>query len=372
MKTRVLLNTVLGSLFLLSVSLLYSQSCTQCDNTGDPPGTYASEIGQGTTASGDHSFAGGFNAEASGHLSFAFGGSAVATGTHSAALGVGCSSTNSSSFAIGAFANANATRSIVIGHGMGSGIPLENNISHSIMLGIGSDLPTVFIGDGSGVGSTGKVGIGNVTEPQAKLHIKADDNEIASVFIEPHMFTGGESTRLRLGTMDYGISAGYGRLYFNTGGNYIFHSDNANVGIGTYSPHARLQVNGNIYIEDENSGLILKSPDGQCWQISVNNDGTLNTNAIDCDQITESKQNIQSQSEIIRIYPNPARDEINIESVANCTAEIRDMNGVLLLQKKMTNGNNSISLKNLRKGYYLLTVSDQNQVVLATEKIVKQ
>jgi len=45
-----------------------------------------------------------------------------------------------------------------------------------MMIGFKSNLPTFFVGESSGVNRTGKIGIGNVTSPAAKLHIKADDN----------------------------------------------------------------------------------------------------------------------------------------------------------------------------------------------------
>lgn len=45
-----------------------------------------------------------------------------------------------------------------------------------------------------------------------------------------------------------------------------------NVGIGTENPNSKLQVaDGDIFIEDINSGVIMKSPDGQCWRMTVSN-----------------------------------------------------------------------------------------------------
>ncbi|MCO5266774.1 MAG: hypothetical protein M9948_12990 [Lentimicrobium sp.] len=45
-----------------------------------------------------------------------------------------------------------------------------------------------------------------------------------------------------------------------------------NVGIGTIEPSAKLQVaNGDIFIEDIDRGIIMKSPDGHCWRGILNN-----------------------------------------------------------------------------------------------------
>lgn len=56
-----------------------------------------------------------------------------------------------------------------------------------------------------------------------------------------------------------------------------------NIGIGTSNPHSKLHLSeGDLYIEQINSGIIMKSPDGQCWKITVNNDGSLSTQNISC------------------------------------------------------------------------------------------
>ncbi|MBL0006680.1 MAG: hypothetical protein IPP25_05680 [Saprospiraceae bacterium] len=56
-----------------------------------------------------------------------------------------------------------------------------------------------------------------------------------------------------------------------------------NVGIGTQTPSARVQVaGGDVYIQDIDNGVIMKSPDGGCWRLTVNNDGTIKTSAITC------------------------------------------------------------------------------------------
>lgn len=49
---------------------------------------------------------------------------------------------------------------------------------------------------------------------------------------------------------------------------------NGNVGVGVISPTAKLQVAGDIYSSTVSSGLILKSPNGSCWKVTVDNTGT--------------------------------------------------------------------------------------------------
>jgi len=60
-------------------------------------------------------------------------------------------------------------------------------------------------------------------------------------------------------------------------------TDSGNIGIGTADTKERLQVsNGDIYIEDISSGVIMKSPDGNCWKGTLDNTGILNFVATTC------------------------------------------------------------------------------------------
>lgn len=85
------------------------------------------------------------------------------------------------------------------------------------------------------------------------------------------------------------FTAANGDLRFTTGGfaNEIYERMrvdlNGNIGIGTSIPAAKLQVaNGDIYIQDVSRGVIMKSPDGSCWRMTVNNTGTPVFNKIPC------------------------------------------------------------------------------------------
>ena len=65
-----------------------------------------------------------------------------------------------------------------------------------------------------------------------------------------------------------------GRLFIEKGGN---------VGLSTINPKSKLHLSqGDIFIEDINSGVIMKSPNGQCWRMSVSNSGQSEFTAITC------------------------------------------------------------------------------------------
>ncbi len=85
-------------------------------------------------------------------------------GTAALALGSANTVRGQGSIAIGSYLTAGADGAIVIGSGdfedEGS---LTNNIENSLMVGFNSDVPTLFVGAGSGLGTFGKVGIGTTT-----------------------------------------------------------------------------------------------------------------------------------------------------------------------------------------------------------------
>jgi hypothetical protein len=329
--------------------------CFECLTSGE----YASTIGMYDTAAGNYSFAGGYRVRNDGDISFAFGRYNTVWG--------------SSSVVLGNFLETATTSAMIIGIGAGVDNKLINPVHNSLMIGFGSNKPTFFVGP-CGPGYTGKIGIGDVTDPQAKLHIKGDQDEQASIFIEPYTFGGSYDAELWMGTSDYGLRAAYGKMYFNTGGNYIFNSTDANVGIGVINPLAKLQVNGDVFIDDENSGIILKSPDGQCWKIMVSNNGELTTTSINCDLTTGETEFNQPQKEIIRIYPNPTENKITIENTFTSPvfAMVRDINGTLLITQKLQPGNNEINLENMATGYFLVTILNNENQVITSEKVMKK
>ncbi|MDD4742934.1 MAG: hypothetical protein PHY20_15375, partial [Bacteroidales bacterium] len=134
----------------------------------------------------------------------------------------------------------------IIGDG-GIDTTLTNNVEYSLVVGFNSNLPTLHVGPSAGPGTTGRIGIGNITAPTAKLHIKADINEDAAIMLQP---TGSAYTaRIFFGDNNHSISAkAGGNLVFKTGSGNHFVFNNGRVGIGTNAPTQTLDVQGTLRV----------------------------------------------------------------------------------------------------------------------------
>jgi len=56
-----------------------------------------------------------------------------------------------------------------------------------------------------------------------------------------------------------------------------------NVGIGNIAPKTRLHVtNGKVYVESNGQGVIMKSPNGSCFELTVSDSGALTVTALAC------------------------------------------------------------------------------------------
>ena len=79
-----------------------------------------------------------------------------------------------------------------------------------------------------------------------------------------------------------GTTSTDGNIRFITNGTDVMRIDeNQNVGIGVTTPASKLEVDGgDIEIDDSASGLILRSPNGTRYRITVDNAGNLSTSTV--------------------------------------------------------------------------------------------
>ena len=179
------------SIVTLSCLLFSVGAMAQAYSSGGGSATgYKSTLGNQNTASGNYSFAAGWGCQATGQTSIALGYYSKAEGLNSMALGM--------------YARSQNAYGITIGRGLSSTKPLSNTTS-GIMLGMYSNVPTLYISPSSGENRTGKVAIGNVTSPLAKLHIAGDGVENADILLAS---TGTNKSIIQFRNSDNNITVG--------------------------------------------------------------------------------------------------------------------------------------------------------------------
>ncbi|MFA5418285.1 MAG: hypothetical protein WC341_07495 [Bacteroidales bacterium] len=230
-KTTVLLLTIL---MIISLTKLFGQECISCVENNTGVSKYANAMGRNNVATGYYSSAMGRYNQAKGNASLSLGFANYSIGEYSTTIGSYLKSVGNNSF--------------VIGSGL-ENLPLTNNIANSIMFGGVSNLPTLIVTGSSGMGTTGMIGIGNTGFPLYKLHLKADMEELAAMFIEPFRWDDGTSpvggggdingttafsnsgAYLLLGNQLHGIGAKRNTgLIFSTESYYVFNDGFLKIG----------------------------------------------------------------------------------------------------------------------------------------------
>ena len=236
-------------------------SNAQVNATNCNPQNNGSAIGLNTTATGNNSFASGKSTIANETNSLAFGFNSYATGSNSMAIGYRCTSDHLRSYSFGAYAHStaanamsignfitsNAEYAMVIGKGNNPNLFLVNNYDNSLMIGFNSSKPTFFVEGALSTIKTGRIGIGDVTSPQAKLHIRGDEGENVELFLEP---TGTHTVaQISLGDQEHYIQKNEDNLYFqmDKGGHFSFLNGYLTIGGNTVSPSGNMmEIDGDV------------------------------------------------------------------------------------------------------------------------------
>nr|NQU90718.1 T9SS type A sorting domain-containing protein [Bacteroidota bacterium] len=177
------------------------------------------------------------------------------------------------------------------------------------------------------------------------------------------------------GTSANSIKAAKGvGLSFKTEKDFLFNE--GNVGIGTNNPIGKLQVSGgDIFIEDINSGIIMKSPDGQCWRGKLDNSGQLHFEQIDCDDLLVGVvDSSPGNSPLINIYPNPTGNRVVVlmeKTFAGTHLEVTNLNGTKFYVEKIENSEFTIDLTRYASGIYVFNIIGLDGKLIASKKIIK-
>jgi hypothetical protein len=140
------------------------------------------------------------------------------------------------------------------------------------------------------------------------------------------------------------------------------------VGIGTAAPTSKLEVLGSIKSSGANSSLILISPNGSEWEVTIDNNGNLIT--------SPSSSIAENEESQVSIYPNPSDDFVIIdfydENHSEIVVELYDISGKMVYMRKYTNsGNIKLNLTGYKSGSYIAKIKSEDGEIIATEKIVK-
>ncbi|NOU47428.1 MAG: T9SS type A sorting domain-containing protein [Bacteroidales bacterium] len=149
-----------------------------------------------------------------------------------------------------------------------------------------------------------------------------------------------------------------------------------NVGIGTTKPLAKLQIaDGDIYLSDIHKGIIMKSPDGNCWRGTLNVDGQLIFEQILCPENVITYNPVQPISEKVEIFPNPAQNSVVINILdsesKNASYSLFNTNGQVIDYGRINNSNHVLDISKLDSGIYLIKVSDKKGNLIGSNKIIK-
>jgi hypothetical protein len=338
-------------------------------HTGSIIGENAFVGGEESEASGFNSFAYGDRAKAANTGAFAVGLRAEANGRYSTAIGRGSMANHDNAIALGYATEASATNTIVIGkharasvsnaYIIGSGVGLStsmlvNEVDHSLIIGFESNVPTFFVGPSDGIGTTGRIGIGNVTDPQAKLHIRADEEEDASLKLEAS--SGGRSMVILSESHEMSYETDE-NLHFRTAQNkaFVFHQ-------------------GDIFIEDIQSGIIMRSPNGQCWRGRVNDQGMLAFEQTECPTTGTALQEVGETKHLIKVFPNPAsnRMEVVTEGISGpYTLRLLAATGNLMLEQQSHLTQTQLNVQNLPAGAYILMLVQDEQLKDSVKVLVE-
>jgi len=173
-------------LFIVSFLLTYNINAQPnwITNSINPT---SSALGDGHTITGIYSLATGKNNTVNGSYSAAFGLQNKISGNYAYTFGLNNEATHFS-FAAGRYTKASATNSFVFGKGTWAGGVLENNKSHSFLIGFKQNEPGLFVSRNSTNGPI--VGIGTDT-PQSRLDVRLADKQQVIIQSEvPNTYSG--------------------------------------------------------------------------------------------------------------------------------------------------------------------------------------
>ena len=132
------------------------------------------------------------------------------------------------------------------------------------------------------LGADGKMGLGTMT-PSSTLHVATNNTSelrLQNTTDNASIYVSAPSAQ---STGGIGTDGNFGLYFFTGGQDRGVLSPSGNLGLGNFNPPSKVTITGgDVNITDIGSGIIMKSPNGQCWRVTVTNTGTFTSTQITC------------------------------------------------------------------------------------------
>ena len=115
--------------------------------------------------------------------------------------------------------------------------------------------------------------------------------------------------------------------------------------------------------------------DGYLYRVSVSNSSTCSVNSDSAELTVTPSLKMEDFSSIdVTIYPNPASSQVVIKipefsAHSNCSVAVYDLNGRVIMQKRLTSESEKIDIAHLKSGVYIFNITSDR--AKTTKRVVK-
>lgn len=241
-------------------------------------GFQSTSLGKGSNSSQNNTLAVGVDSYASAENASSIGYNTDATASNATAVGSGSQASGSASLALGQNAISNSTRGIAAGYSaeavsdntIAIGTDAYSNRTNGIAIGYSSDAQgdySIAVGRDSYTNSTNALAVGRQSDAQGQRSIALGydtyTNQTSAVAIGDNSeSTGTEAVAIgKSSRATQSNATAIGPNAIANQANTVILGNNANVGIGTSAPQAKLHIAGSMRLADgtQGAGKVLKS-----------------------------------------------------------------------------------------------------------------
>ena len=193
--------------------------------------------------------------------------------------------------AIGYISRVAASNTIQLGNTDVTTVNTSGNYKGAAFVKNGGTASQYLMADGSVTNGSKVIGVLGFDDINANSHINTYETTQISPLIYSRYFYGQYGDLVIQGQP----SLYDGKIHFVTGSDKVGQDpptqrmvimSNGNIGIGNFlssPPKSKLEVqNGDVYIDNSSKGIILKSPNGNCWRVTIDNAGNFIRTNISC------------------------------------------------------------------------------------------